>query len=1030
MKKMQKRLMRLTNHKISSKFSWVAICKLLVLALGFIFSENVYAEKLFDGTDKSNFWKNSIRQNIIKTQFIDYVLEVRNGKLIWSFVPKSGTSTAAITFAHDIEEFTMLQIGVRNAGAECHFRLQCQAFDLIRWTTPLELLPVVSEQLKGFYFDLTDFSICREWNMHGVDQLQFPLNNLSLQVESLQPGKRYTIEITSLDSKFRSFETGKKSLLQLPKTAVPKAMIDVPGFSVEISEDVKIDRAELQLFGQGNVVASSPLKFSVKDKLCSVNRATLEVPEFIFSGNYELRLKLVACSENASAIALCPLKIYEIAQRKTNPNIGNSSVRLHNGVPTLFIDGIPHSAMAYASYATYNENFRNFTEAGINLFTISGTPTDSTRNFSREVWRENGAFDYRQFDERIMMVLRHNPNALIFPRLNLHVPSWWARKHPDEIMKIQMPDGSMENYLDWDNAGGKPTPCWSSETWRKETLECLKKLVRHIENSPYADHIVGYHIASGSTDEWFWSDDGLAGWWDYSKANQEGFRSYLKNKYRTVNALRSAWRQSGVTFENAMIPSVSQRRDTQTGNSFRNPESERNCLDFYDYNAWIVTDTIAYFARELKEMTGKRKAVGVFYGYLYELGGGVRQVNSGHTNLQAILRNQDIDFISSPASYAYRNYGGKGTPLFMSIIDSIKAHGKLWFDENDVRTSLAFRADSWGPTSAGLEGDRWQQRKELAYCIVNGTGQWWFTVAFNRYDHMKLLREIWRLAGIAQEALALDRSAISPYAIVVDDNSLHYLKPGDRIGAEQLRRALPAMSRAGNHLQHYLLSDVKMLSSMKVIVFANAFAPTNEERQEVEKLKSSNRVLVFFNGAGFFKDGRLDLEAAGEFTGIRLKCCTNNISGSFTMEKEGALCRGLEGKRLGNQANTVSPGVYPDDPKMSVIARDEKGVPVIALKRYSDWTAVYCVLPQLPPQFWQNILDLGGVQRYIDTPDMVWTNRSMLAVCVDKPGCRIISLPEKRKVWNLFSGKVVSAIPCQTFEWTFGENETALFQLE
>jgi len=1004
--------------------------KTVLLALGIALCFQVQADKLFDDANGSNFWRNSTNIDTINNQFSAYNINVQKGKLIWSFVPKTATATAEITFLRAIPEFTTLQLRMRNKGADCRFRLQCQSADLIRWTTGVKSLTAGQTQDNIFSFDRNDFSICQEWSIHGVERLSCPLDFLKIRVESLQPNRQYSIEISQIETNLKKFELVQVTPPSLPSKLSPQDCISIPEFSAELPPDTTIAYAELQLFSQDHVVAATPVKSRIKDHRCLFAPTSLEIPKYIFSGKYALRLKLNAICKGTSALSVYPLKNYDLIQRQTDSSLNNSRVQQYNGVPTLFIDDKPHRAMAYASYATFDKNFYNFSNAGIDLFTISGTPTDSTHSFAREVWKENGEFDYRQFDERVMMVLRHNPDARIFPRLNLHIPLWWAQKYPDEVMKIQKADGKLEDYIDWDDSGGKPAPSWASEQWRRDTLAALQKFIRHIESSPYADHIAGYHIASGSTDEWFWSDNNLPGWWDYSPANLKGFRRYLKVKYSTVEALRTAWRNPNVTFDNAVIPGLDQRRNTQTGNSFRNPETERNCIDFYDYNAWNVTDTIAGFAKALKEMTGRRKTIGVFYGYLYELGGGARQVNAGHTNLRAILENPDIDFICSPASYSYRKYGGQGTPLFMSLIDSVKAHGKLWFDENDIRTSLAFRADAWGMTSAGLDGDRWQQRKELAYCMVNGTGQWWFTVAFNRYDNPVLLHEIRMLADLAGEATHLDRTGNSPFAMVVDDASLHYLKPGDNIGAEQLRRCLPAMSRAGNQLQHYLLSDIKLLANKKVIVFANAFAPTETIRKEVDALKNSNRVLVFFNGSGLFKNGKQDLDAAAKFTGITLKCSSTTIGGNFTMEKEGPLTRNIAGKSLGNPANAISPGICPDDPQMTVIARDTHGTPVVAMKRYSDWTAVYCVLPQLPPQFWRNLLELGNVHRYINTPDMVWINRSMLAICVDQPGVRVISLPEKRKVRNMFSGAIVSAEPCQKFEWNFSSNETALFQLE
>ena len=83
-----------------------------------------------------------------------------------------------------------------------------------------------------------------------------------------------------------------------------------------------------------------------------------------------------------------------------------------------------------------------------------------------------------------------------------------------------------------------------------------------------------------------------------------------------------------------------------------------------------------------------------------------------------------------------------------------------------------------------------------------------------------------------------------------------------------------------------------------------------------------------------------------------------------------------------------------------------------------------------PPQLFRNLAKLAGVHQYIETPDVVWANKSMLAVCVDQPGKRAIKLPRLAKVTELYSNKVISAEPVKTFTVDFPENATLLFRLD
>ncbi len=95
----------------------------------------------------------------------------------------------------------------------------------------------------------------------------------------------------------------------------------------------------------------------------------------------------------------------------------------------------------------------------------------------------------------------------------------------------------------------------------------------------------------------------------------------------------------------------------------------------------------------------------------------------------------------------------------MSLLGSVRLHGKLWFDENDIRTSLSGgQTGEWGRPK-DIAGDLLQQDKEVANCIVHGAAQWWFDVGGNRYDHPDPMRRIGELAAAARECAALDRPA-------------------------------------------------------------------------------------------------------------------------------------------------------------------------------------------------------------------------------------------------------------------------------
>ena len=108
-------------------------------------------------------------------------------------------------------------------------------------------------------------------------------------------------------------------------------------------------------------------------------------------------------------------------------------------------------------------------------------------------------------------------------------------------------------------------------------------------------------------------------WVDFSPANVARFRQWLKAEVR--HRRRAAAAPGPIRpsrFASATIPTRHEREATRLA-TLRDPQRERRVIDFYDYNADLVADTIACFAKVVKESTRRKSLVGVFYGYVLQL---------------------------------------------------------------------------------------------------------------------------------------------------------------------------------------------------------------------------------------------------------------------------------------------------------------------------------------------------------------------------------------------------------------------------
>jgi len=1016
----------------------------LAISLGVLVSWDSWAEEtevLFDGTAVEG-WDPARNQDRLKREFaVSELTAVKSPPaLAWRFVSR-GVAFNDLFLRKPVQRrFRQVRVLVRNEGEPFRLAAKVQDASGAEWTVPAVALP--GGDWQWIEFPREQWQVA-SWSRDADDKLDFPLAYFTLIAFDLKPGAEYRLQVQRVEVVRPEPPLATVHALRVPDRLIAGQTVSF-SLSFTLDKPCTEDGASL-IFRRGQTtLAEVPLPLPTPPSKLAPNQrvdledAPLQVPEYAFGGQAEVHLKLGEAraqlepqksepdagrhQPGSSPTADQPLRVVTIQQRPPGRTV--AEVKPHRGVPTLMINGRPHSGMAWATYRPTIEVFGDFAQAGIDLFKFSGTPTEAGYGLSQTVWTGPGQFDYSEFDRRVLMVLQANPRAYFFPRLYLHAPAWWSAQHPDDIVLQDPGDGRPMPFV---HAGGKPAPSWASEAWRRDTVDALRRLVEHVAASPYADRVIGYHLASGTTEEWMMWGGNENEWVDYSPANTRSFRHWLQTKYGADDRLRSAWADPAVTLATAAIPTKAQRQASQLG-WLRDPAREQAVIDYYRYNSDLVADTIGYFAKAVKDLTQREKIVGVFYGYLLQLCGEQRQQNAGHLALERVLASPDVDFLCSPTSYAFRQLGGEGTCHAMSLLGSIQLHGKLWFDENDVRTSLSGgRVGEWG-RAADLAGDLLQQDKELAWCLAHGTAQWWFDVGGNRYDHPALMARIDELAAKAGEAQRFDRTAADEIAYVVDERSLCYLRVGDPMGNWLLLRQLPALHRLGAPVGHYLVGDLPQLARRKLFIFPTSFAPTDADRRAVDALKRDGHVLVFLGAPGLYRDGQLDEQGMFDLTGIRLKFSRDPAALRVTLRSDRSQTEGLAGQTYGPEYRTM-PICYADDPSVSAWGTLADGRAGLVVKEHGTWTAVYSAAPLLPASLLRRLSQLAGVHHYIETEDVVWASRDVVAISVQQSGPRTVHLPRAADVNDLYQATEV-ARGVRSFSAEFNDRSTRVFVLK
>jgi hypothetical protein len=696
------------------------------------------------------------------------------------------------------------------------------------------------------------------------------------------------------------------------------------------------------------------------------------------------------------------------------------------GVPTFTVDGQPFLVPCFETYVPEEQYFRQFARSGVRMFSFNANAAACDYGHSQPVWVAPDQWDYTGFDQRLERVLAARPDALVLPRINLGTPRWWLDAHPEEMELLghgsplyQQPNRNPTLPPD------RPFPSLASPRWRTDMGEALRRFLRYVDSSPYGPHIAGYILAGLDTEEWYpWSSgsDQLSG---YSEPTRRAFGQWLQRKYGTVEALRQAWGQPDLTFETVPVPSPAERRDEARG-TFRDPASQMNVIDFYLFYNDLVPETIGHFAAIAREETGMRKAIGAFYGYMYEFGG---DPEYGHNALAAFNRSPHLDFIFVTASYSGRASGSGGDYARGPAL-SVQLHGKLWYHDNDVVSFLApsvmaragMTSDAeWhrnlehhlavlGYTDTPL-GTRWMYRRSMGFALCLGAYESYFDLHGGYYDHPELMDEVAVLNRLADSAAGLDRSSSSQILIVSDEPSCSYVTFRNQLLSSTLMNTQQQLIKVGAAADHVLLSDLDRLdpTPYRLVVFLNTYHMAGAQRQWVrDRLMRDGRHLLWCYAPGCFEDTTYSLAATARLTGIPIRAPRDPAPMPLRIHVTDPRT-GMPGEVVDTGAGSGTP--FTVDPTeqgagLEVWGRcPDTDQPVFVRRQMENWVSWYTVTSVLPPKLYRFLALEAGVHVFNQRDDTLYANRSFLTVHANGNGPRTLRFPGPATVADAISGE-------------------------
>lgn len=702
-------------------------------------------------------------------------------------------------------------------------------------------------------------------------------------------------------------------------------------------------------------------------------------------------------------------------------------VGMHNGVPVLFINEAPYPAYICFFRVPNPEHLADFANAGIHLYTCGmGTVIGDCMDMG---WVGPGLYDYTRFDEQMQETIAIDPQALIFPRLAVSAPKWWLQAHPDD--RILYEDGRLlENTS------------MASATWLAEAGEALRWLIRHVQDTPYGAHIIGYQLTGGAN-EWFYAyPDGAP---DFSPAAISAFRGWLRRHYADdVVRLREAWKTEEVTFADALPPSMAQRLATHV-NLFRDPSASRQVSDYFTFFSDINTDALLHLSAVGKEATNRENIFGAFYGYLLNAAEGSTEhsaVNWGHQALRKVLASPDIDFLCAPYRYILRGAGGYDAP--QSLIETVKLSGKLFIEECDHTTFLAKPIFPSKPVPSRAETMAILKR-DFSNRLIRRVGMWWMDQMPNGgwYHDPEIVRFLKRAGVLWQKSSALNMRYQGEVAVIMDEETPFHMKPCTQLTYPLIYlQDLLGFSRMGATYDFYLHNDLAnpAMPEYPLYIFLNTFYLTAAEREVIKQnVQRDGKTAVWMFAPGFIEEQGLSIDTMRELTGITLNYQPAGPSpDGFPIriaitDFDHPSTRALPGDTSFGTDKYIGPFFYSEDPEARVLGRlfsshFSTDLPAFVTKTFPDWTSVFVGAPNLPPALLRGLASTAGCHLYGDEHDITYANSHYLAIHTSKAGPRHLRLPRRTHVYDAFTEALI-ARDATEFTDNLGQYETKLYFL-
>ena len=654
----------------------------------------------------------------------------------------------------------------------------------------------------------------------------------------------------------------------------------------------------------------------------------------------------------------------------------------HNGVTKVEINGEIIEPLSFKSFRPTEKNISDFAKAGVKLFSILSSGLYSILgvpySLYGESWVGDGGYDFEKVDRQIDLFLKNAPNCYFALMIQLDTREWFLKENKN------VPN-SFTNL----------SQMASDETWRTAAGEYLKAVLTHTEEK-YGEQFYGYFMLCGTTTEWFSNRD-----------------------YEETHPIKEKAYQQFAGDETIKIP-TKEERELDGNIAF---VTNQNLVRYRTFHHELIAESILYFARVAQSVLKHKKLLGVYFGYLFELDG-PRLWNDGHLAYEKVFTSDDIDMISSPSSYSFRDY--ESTSAFMVTYDTLNIRNKLYYLEFDHITHLApqFIEGHGIPGYASKFKDEAEtievMRRDFILCAAKGAALWWFDMFEGWFYSDGMMNEIAKMIQISEYLGNIPQHSCSEIAVFAEGESLYHANKNAKLNTDLLGYERGELAKMGAPYDLYSICDlqkeVATSDRYKLYIFLDSFQiPESDKRFIEEKLKAKGKSILWIYAPGYISETGYSLSNLCELVGMTIK--ENPL-------KENSIQ--FENKRYGFQ-NTLTPSFYVEDETASTLGTFDSGKTALAYQENGKGNLFYSACGRIPAEVFRKVASLSGVHLYSENNVPVYVNDTILGVFAPKEGTNLY-LSQDCTLTELFTQKTYLTKD-KTIEID-GETRAKLFLIE